>query len=1580
MPPTTQVVSIVTGSVALFIVGLDSIPALRSITDRICRKSPPAEEHTLARTAYHDEDGEASEESLRAFSDRWQRIAITIFSATGFLATLGLAVFTTFDYTDFLILNWLQVGIWILLSIQAIAFFTEPRPVRRFDLGQYAFVGSLVALAVTGIEVQLASSSRAMSVLFLRQIWVGLVITQAASGLLRGLFSILLPRKPDLFLNGKLVDRERSVSALGRFTFSWANSLLKFAGKNKTLALTDLPKLRAEKRTDRLREHFENSRGDRKIWKALVVAHWRSLLFQLFLTFVLCLLSFGPQTALFNILKSLEARGLDSWHPVQALTWVFALGGLMLLQSSIEAWVFWSVCSKLFVPIYAELSATVFAKSMRRKDAKHAKKAKKTNDSRESTKGLLADQEDEDEDDEASLKKSRQSIINLAAVDARRISDFTSFSYLIPLSVMKVIIGCTFLVQILGWKPAFSGMAVSVLITPLNIYAAKRFTNAQDRLMKLRDSKMAIVTEVLQGIRQIKFSALEEQWQKKIGQARESELNALWISFLFDVVLMAIWILGPLGLSAVSLTVYALTHGGLSASVAFTAMSVFGALELSLAILPEIIADGLEAKISADRIGVYMAAEEKIVNTVPADTISFEGASVAWPADQSQLVDDDQEDRFTLRELDIKFPSKGLSVISGRTGSGKSLLLSSILGECDVLQGTIKVPVPPPIKARFDHVANSQNWIIDTAIAYVAQIPWIENATIRSNILFGLPYDEGRYQKVLIACALKTDLEMLPDGDLTDIGANGVNLSGGQRWRVSFARALYSRAGILVMDDIFSALDAHTGRYVYQNALTGELGKGRTRILVTHHVELCLPRTDYSILLENGLVKYAGTIDELRKSNHLDDILREEQAAAERDRNFKAQETDNRLDPEESGLQKVISNKPPQPEQDQTPNNEEAARKASPKKFVEDERREVGKISLAVYKQYLAMAFNPFTFVLTTSVFFGYASLMIGRGYWINIWASDSSSTQIHPEQFHTLFQQSMTTINSMRHDDNLMMYLGVYIGISLVATILGTARYFFVFSASIRASRNFFNNLTFAVLRAPLRWLDTVPLGRILNRFTSDFHLIDSRIGYDLAFFIGSMLEVCGVLVAGVLVSPLVIVFAAILLIFCLKLSLAYLAGAREIKRLESTAKSPVFEQFGSSLAGLITIRAFSKSDTFIDVIYDKINDHAQAWWVMWLFNRWLGIRMNIVGAIFSTMTAALVVFLPGISAPLAGFALSFALQCNTAIAFALRHYVNIELNMNATERVMEYSNIELENQGGADAPAAWPTEGRLEVSDLVVGYAPDLPPILKGLSFTVEKNQRVGVVGRTGAGKSSLTLALFRFLEAREGQILIDGLDVSKIKLHDLRSRLAIIPQDPVLFSGTVRTNLDPFDEYDDGELYDALARVHLIASSDDEATLTSQAASPRQPSGTGSTTPDTATGQQSNANIFTSLAAPISEGGLNLSQGQRQLLCLARAIVARPKLMVLDEATSAVDMETDALIQQSIRAEFGRNATTLLVIAHRLSTIADFDRILVMDAGKAVEFGPPKELMGIENGVFKNLVDHSGEKAVLEKMIFA
>lgn len=394
------------------------------------------------------------------------------------------------------------------------------------------------------------------------------------------------------------------------------------------------------------------------------------------------------------------------------------------------------------------------------------------------------------------------------------------------------------------------------------------------------------------------------------------------------------------------------------------------------------------------------------------------------------------------------------------------------------------------------------------------------------------------------------------------------------------------------------------------------------------------------------------------------------------------------------------------------------------------------------------------------------------------------------------------------------------------------------------------------------------------------------------------------------------------------------------------------------------------------IDIrMLDRIDIHARAYWHIWLFNRWLALRLEIMGACFAILVAAVIVY-SGIEVSLAGFALSFALQYSSAIVWAARNYANVELSMNAVERIAEYSNNPIESQGATvNVPAIWPTEGRLQISNLVAGYAPELPPVLKGLSFTVEKNNRVGVVGRTGAGKSSLTLALFRFLEAREGSIHVDGIDISKISLHALRSRLAIIPQDPVLFSGTVRSNLDAFDNHTDAELYEALERVHLIRSTGSTSRDELNSARPSSGSASGTETPSNI---DSNTNIFRSLSSRISEGGLNLSQGQRQLLCLARAIVSRPKIMVLDEATSAVDMATDELIQRSIREEF--QDSTLIVIAHRLSTIADFDKILVMEDGRAVEFDEPRTLLRKVGGVFRSMVELSGELGMLRGIIQA
>ncbi|KAL8817686.1 MAG: hypothetical protein Q9223_003531 [Gallowayella weberi] len=522
---------------------------------------------------------------------------------------------------------------------------------------------------------------------------------------------------------------------------------------------------------------------------------------------------------------------------------------------------------------------------------------------------------------------------------------------------------------------------------------------------------------------------------------------------------------------------------------------------------------------------------------------------------------------------------------------------------------------------------------------------------------------------------------------------------------------------------------------------------------------------------------------------------------------------------------------------------------------------------------------------------------------------------------------------------------------------------------ASLKASRRVFDKLTYAILRAPLRWLDTIPIGRVLNRFTADFAVVDSRMGLDVGFMLYQVIQLLGIIIAGLFVSPYMLLSALGLLIVCIFVGLRFLAGAREVKRLESNAKSPIFEQFGSALAGITTIRAFAKVDKYVDRMYEKIDAHARAYWYISLFNRWMAFRLNIIGAFFAILVAAVIVSTTAIDASLAGFALSFALQYSGAITYTIRQYTSVELAMNAMERIVEYSRIPIENEQGAAVPATWPAEGSLEVKGLVAGYAPDLPPILKGLSFSVARNQRVGVVGRTGAGKSSLTLALFRFLEAREGSIKIDGIDVSKISLHDLRSRLAIIPQDPVLFSGTVRSNLDAFEEHEDAELYSALERVHLIRATGNvsRGDLSSAAASSDELSSFAFS--------DTNTNVFSSLSSRISEGGLNLSQGQRQLLCLARAIVSRPKVMVLDEATSAVDMQTDVLIQRSIREEF--DDSTLIVIAHRLSTISDFDRILVMSEGKAVEYDTPKNLM-TQRGAFWEMVEQSGDRDRLEEIM--
>lgn len=1000
----------------------------------------------------------------------------------------------------------------------------------------------------------------------------------------------------------------------------------------------------------------------------------------------------------------------------------------------------------------------------------------------------------------------------------------------------------------------------------------------------------------------------------------------------------------------------------------------------------------MDAWTSIKRIDEYLSGVELKRIMIESPEVAFYNATVSWPTDE----DIQEEERFTLQNLNLRFPSNELSVISGKTGTGKSLLLSAILGEADLIAGKIGVPSAPPLLERHDDKANSENWIIDGAIAYVAQIPWIENATIRDNIIFGLPFDEARYKATVEACALKKDLEMLSDGELTEIGANGINLSGGQKWRITLARAIYSRAAILIMDDIFSAVDAHVGRHIFEKCLCGPLGQGRTRILVTHHVALCVPKTKYLVELADGQVLYAGLVSDLRERGVLNLIQNHEQAPGEIDEDEReitavnSEESDigDRIDGEAvmngNTLQKVTSKQP-----------------MVPKKFVEDEKRDTGAVKPHVYTAFFRESGSYSFWAVLVLIFILVQGIDLARAWWLKIWTGNNedetnNAAVIETSMAHISTAQNMFISSfsvSSNEERGVGFYLGIYVGLAIVWLLLGTVRDYISYVGSIRASKRFFEKVNFAVLRAPLRWLDTVPVGRVLNRFTADFDILDSKLMTNLIFAAFDFLRLVSVVVAGIFVSPFIVLLASILLTICLYFAMRYLNGARPSKRLESTSKSPVFEIFGSALSGVATIRAFDQASIFVTRMHEKIDDYSTTTWYLWLFNRWMSLRMALVGSFFAAIVATIILISPNMEPSLAGFALSFALEFSVAVMWTVRHYSMIELNMNSTERIVEYSTLPTESLNGISPPASWPTEGRIEVKDLVVGYDKELPPVLKGVTFDICKNERIGVVGRTGAGKSSLTLALFRFLEARGGSIQIDGLDISNIKLHDLRSRLAIIPQDPVLFSGNIRSNLDPFDQHTDAALIDCLRRVHLIpefGTTTPNPTLTLPT-SLGDAIGVGKTkktklvpnAEQQISGTSTPHNPKFNLDTPVSEGGLNLSQGQRQLLCLARAIVSRPKVMILDEATSAVDMSTDALIQSSIRHEF--SSSTLLVIAHRLSTIADFDRILVLSDGTVDEYGTPQELWGSEEqekekwGTFRSMCEESGERDKLKNAIF-
>ncbi|RVD86189.1 uncharacterized protein DFL_004478 [Arthrobotrys flagrans] len=1514
--------------------------------------------------SYEDEDGVVTENSEKEYSVRLQKAVVLLAAAAGtgcsYAASLRSMMHEDFS---FIIGWWGYTAAWTLILLHSLYFQFERDYLKTFTCAAHLLTAAFTMFVARGTEFLLSFTDLQVSFntadwwLWSAQVVAAAFLTIAAS---------CVPRRPSVEKDGRKVDDANASSIYSLIMFAWMSDLFAKGWKTGHLDESDMKLLPSTHRSKNLYQNFRTITRRNKLWWTLFDAHKSYFAVQYFYQTIICATQFLPHFMMLQILKALEISAKKPGGGTgNAWVWVVGMFVSMLINATFTNALYWISFGQMNLFIRNELASLIFNKTMRKKDVKGGQKAEKKDGEDDSTESG-AETEDstgndkkksEEGSEEDSLKGLRQGVVNLIAVDSVRVSDFGCWSFIFYEAALSIGIGFAFLWQILGWQSICSGLVLYVILTPLNQFIAKIYLEASDKVMKVRDRKLAVVSEALQGIRQIKFAALEDQWQKRIEDVRKDEMNQVWRTVIANTWLMACWIFGPVFLAAICLGTYAVIYGSLSPAVAFTALAIFHELEFAMSIVPELIGDMMDAKVSAERIQKHLDSAEKEDYIKSSDKIAFTDATIAWASDS----DEKEEDRFVIRDINVNFPVGELSLITGATGSGKSLMLAALLGEADLLTGSLEMPRPLPKALRYDSKANADCWVLAGSAAYVSQIPWIENATIKDNILFGLPFDERRYAEVLRVCSLKKDMEMLEDGDMTAIGEQGINLSGGQKWRISLARAVYSRAGILIFDDIFSAVDAHVGKEIFKNCLTGEIMKGRTRILVTHHVQLCLPKTEYIVELKDGQVERAASVTDLKRTGSLTKIIEQEDEAQKHDK-----------DTNEELAIEVIAESSNQANGNGNGTTVAAKEPKKPRTFVEKEAREKGAIRFSVYRKYIQSSGGIPFWTVSIGFFVVSQALSLGQQWWVKLWTgSEATAAAVHLQTTDSFTHHvSRQFFKVMTEEKSLTYWLSFYILICFFSGLFATLKYFIVALGSYRASINLFNNMTHAVLRAPTRWFDTTPVGRILNRFSADFTKIDSNLANHIAFFGYSVLSLVGIVIAAAFITPIMLICAIILFGVGLALALYYLKTARDIKRIESVNKSPIFELFGSVLLGVGTIRAFGEGETYIEKMDKRIDTYAEATYYTNLANRWMGIRMTYLGAVFSTIVGGLVVTLPDMDAALAGFAMSFAMEYTFAMIWALRRYADLELDFNAAERVIEYSVIETEDQSGATPPAAWPHEGKVEVKDLIVAYAEDLDPVLKGITFDVKPRERVGVVGRTGAGKSSLTLAIFRFLRAREGSIVIDGLDISKITLKDLRSRIAIIPQDPVLFSGSIRSNLDPFDEHTDEECRNALARVNLVNTS---STAPSGTATPIPP---GSTTPgaaSTSSAGNKNTNIFSSLDSKVSEGGLNLSQGQRQLLCLARVILTGASILVMDEATSSIDHETDAKIQEAIR----ETNYTVITIAHRLNTIMDYDRVLVLEGGRVVEFDSPKELLGVEGGVFRGMCEQTGQVEEFERV---
>ncbi|KAF9932493.1 hypothetical protein FBU30_008066 [Linnemannia zychae] len=1142
--------------------------------------------------------------------------------------------------------------------------------------------------------------------------------------------------------------------------------------------------------------------------------------------------------------------------------------------------------------------------------------------------------------------KTSGEINNHMSVDCARwdrVFPLLPFCFSIPLEIS---LATWLLYRQLGWS-SFGGIGTIILMMPIQSWVGNQLSRAKEETLTAMDNRVRLINEAITGIKIIKLYGWESSFLNKIAAFRNIELAATRrVGILSSIINVPFSSMSFL-MTLTSLSLYAtiggpgFTPGIINSKTIFVSITLFGLIDRPIGMISFIMGNTISLNVSTRRIQDFLLSEElpygqiEKSDELPCESstapIIISNSTFGWKKEQQQsniLLDDGSSAHDsgisstnpTLKNITLCINRGSLTAIVGRVGQGKSSLLGAMMGEMYKWRGAVQV---------------------SGRIAYVPQQAWIINATLQDNIIFGASFDKKKYDQIIYACGLNPDIEVLPAGDQTEIGERGINLSGGQKQRVSLARAAYQDSDIYLLDDPLSAVDAHVDQHLWQN-LIGPSGllKDKTRILVTHGIHH-LSEMDQIIVMKDGEINETGEYHELLEAKNAFYQLIQDYSVAYMNKDVYGSNSKG-VDEIGAGSSSTLDHDT-KVEGDFKKDNRKA-------ELIEKETIEAGSIELSTYKTFIKAA-GYGSFIQIASLFIFIQACQMGSNIWLRNWIriSDISTHSIG-------------------------YFMGIYAALIVVFMVLILcASYKLMATACVQASNRLHSALLHNILHLPMSFFDITPLGRILNRFSSDMANVDDMIRwavYDIFLF---GVTVVGSLVVITMTTPIFLVIVPPIIVMYIMVMIYYTSASRAFKRIESITRSPLYQHFSETVTGVSTIRVAGCGSRFINDNASRSDDFSNAHFVWAMGNLWLNVRLECLGSMIVLGASVFAVFArDSLNPAMVGMSLTYALTITQDISWLVRGICESQYHLVSVERIDEYSkkNQEAPNFTDVEVPENWPSKGHLSFKNYSTRYRQGMDLVLRNVSFEVQPGEKVGIVGRTGAGKSSLTLALFRIIEAANshwakashngadmdedpskaekitemekveveedgGSIWIDGVDISTIGLEQLRQHLAIIPQDPTLFVGTIRENLDPFDQASDTELWEALDRAHLkdyISS---------------MPGG---------------------LSYEVTQNGDNFSVGQRSLICLARALLRKTKILVLDEATAAVDVETDELIQRTIRSEF--KDRTILTIAHRIKTVMDSDKILVLEKGRVEEFESPNELLKRKESLFYRLAVQTGE----------